>query len=433
MNIMSIKIVAIALHITILAIGTIAGLVYFWPSGNTSANTVNGLKINSVLPSSGSMKENTDVNIYGAGFTDKTKVFFNNVQATSVKIIDKTHLKARSPTHRKQGIVDVEVENSDQKKRVLSPGFFYFDPQTKDSLPKPSITSLSPNIGPLSGGQRVTIKGNGFTYATMVSFGGFPATKIQFLDDKTLVVTTPSHGEGKVDVTVDAGAPTIEPARLQQGYTYTHWFIMPSHLFLMAVLAGALGGCVHGLRSLVWHVGKRQLQTSWLLKYYLLPLLGAALAVIFFLAASAGFYTVQGSGNLILIGLAGLVGMFSDQAAEKLKKIAEGLLAEVKNTTSPESTPVTVIAIAPNFGSTAGNNEITISGTGFDDTPQVRFGNKNAIVTKKFDDTSITVTAPAHTVGKVDVLVINKDGQSFMMRDGYEYTDSSENSAEPQT
>jgi hypothetical protein len=61
--------------------------------------------------------------------------------------------------------------------------------------------------------------------------------------------------------------------------------------------------------------------------YYLLPMSEEAIAVIFFLIASAGLYTIHADiNNFILIGLASLVGMFGTQAAKKLKKIAEGLL-----------------------------------------------------------------------------------------------------------
>lgn len=409
------QIVGCASYLIFVAAGAIAGLVILWPSCETTdymPRAASGLQVTSISPAAGTSKGGTLVSIRGMGFADDAKVYFGEKEATDAKLVDTTHIRVASPEHGK-GIVDVIVSNPGHKSRGLSPGFLYFDAPP----PKPSIDSVSPLIGPLTGGQPVTIKGSGLQNAMRVNFGGLASPQVQILNDTTLIATTPPHGEGKVDVAVDAGSAAIFP----ESYAYSCWLISPSYLFLMAVLAGALGGGVHGLRSFVWNVGHGTLLKSWLPKYLLLPVLGAAIAVIFFLAASAGFYTVQGSGNMILIGLAGLVGMFSDQAAEKLKKIAEGLLTDVKKSPpAEETTAVTVAIITPNSGSTRGGTTVTISGTGFDDAPAVHFG-ENEVTPEKIGRTSLTVKTPPHAAGEVDVFVINKDGQSFMVRGGYTY------------
>ncbi|MCK9397805.1 MAG: IPT/TIG domain-containing protein [Methylobacter sp.] len=406
----------IALYLTVITLGTIAGLVLLWPSCatvNWASSAVSDLTVTSISPGSGVIKGGTLASIRGTGFADGVTVSFGEIAAAEVRIVDSTHLRVLSPEHKK-GVFDIVVTNPDKKSRALSPGFFYVDPN--DPLPKPSIKLLSPVSGPLTGGQPVTIKGTGLQNVTTVSFDGLPGTNIQVMNDTTLVATTPAHGEGKVDVAVDAGTT----ATLSEGYTYTCWSIVPTHLFIMVILAGALGGCLHGLRSLVWHVGDRNLQNSRRLKYFFLPLIGAAIGVIFFLAVSAGLYKVQGTENMILIGLSGLVGMFSDEAVEKLKKIAEGLLTEAPHPQEAATvTTVSVTSVSPNFGSTTGNTGVTIAGKGFD-IADVRFGENDATV-KNLTQTSITATTPAHKAGKVDVFVINKNGQSFTLRDGYEY------------
>src|SRR5690348_9845893 len=53
-------------------------------------------------------------------------------------------------------------------------------------------------------------------------------------------------------------------------------------LFGVVILLGALGGVLHALRSLYWYVGNRTLRMSWLLMYFMLPLIGACLAVVFY-------------------------------------------------------------------------------------------------------------------------------------------------------
>jgi hypothetical protein len=411
----------VAAYLVLLTVVTIAGLVVLWPSCNypkLTPSAINDLTVTSVSPGFGDTKDEALVSIRGTGFADKVSVNFNNKPSSDVKVVDSTHLRARIPQVDKKGIVDIVVNNNPNenpagKSRVLARGFLYVD--DNDSSPKPSINSITPVSGPLTGGQRVTIKGSGFQNTTMVSFGGLPGINIQALNDATLVVTSPPHGEGKVDVAVSASDVALAP----EGYTYTCWTTVPIYLFIMIILASALGSCLHGLRSLVWHVSERNLQNRALPKYFLLPFIGAAIGVIFFLAVSAGFYKVEGSTeSMILIGLCTLVGMFSDEAAVKLKKIAESLLTEVPPV--GKDSLISVTSITPKCGRPNENTEVTILGTGFDEPPIVRFGNEPAFV-KSYNKTSILVTTPKLHVGEFDVSVINKNGQSFTVRNGYEY------------
>jgi hypothetical protein len=59
-------------------------------------------------------------------------------------------------------------------------------------------------------------------------------------------------------------------------------------LFIVVILLGALGGVLHAIRSLYWYVGNRTLKMSWLLMYFLLPLIGASLAVVFYVVLRGG-------------------------------------------------------------------------------------------------------------------------------------------------
>ena len=101
-------------------------------------------------------------------------------------------------------------------------------------------------------------------------------------------------------------------------------------LFLIVAVAGALGGEVHALRSLSWYVGNRNLIWSWVLYYILVPLVSAALAIVFYLVIRGGFFSPTASiaetSPFGFAALAALVGMFSQSAAEKLKEVADTLL-----------------------------------------------------------------------------------------------------------
>lgn len=105
-----------------------------------------------------------------------------------------------------------------------------------------------------------------------------------------------------------------------------------TRLLFIVAMAGALGGLVHGLRSFYWYVGNRALVWSWLAMYILLPFVGTTLGLVFYLVIRGGFFspqaTVQQTSPFGFAALAGLVGMFSEQAVLKLKQVAETLLTE---------------------------------------------------------------------------------------------------------
>ena len=112
-------------------------------------------------------------------------------------------------------------------------------------------------------------------------------------------------------------------------------------LIIVVALAGALGALVHGIRSLAWYVAKRKFEESWLLWYLMLPFVGSVLAFIFYVVIRAGFFApgadVSQTSPYGFVALAGLVGMFSEQAVLKLKDVANTLLQEPPNEDDSES------------------------------------------------------------------------------------------------
>jgi hypothetical protein len=101
-------------------------------------------------------------------------------------------------------------------------------------------------------------------------------------------------------------------------------------LLLIVILAGALGSLVHTVRSVYWYIGNRTLKWSWLAKYILQPFAGSALAVIFYVVIRGGFFspqtTFENTSPFGFAALAALVGLFSEQAVLKLKRVAETVL-----------------------------------------------------------------------------------------------------------
>jgi hypothetical protein len=67
---------------------------------------------------------------------------------------------------------------------------------------RPIVTSVSPASGPVSGGERLTIRGANFGSARQVLFGDVPATSIEVVDYNTIVAVAPPGLVGDVVVRV---------------------------------------------------------------------------------------------------------------------------------------------------------------------------------------------------------------------------------------
>jgi len=105
-------------------------------------------------------------------------------------------------------------------------------------------------------------------------------------------------------------------------------------LFVLVLLAGALGTCVHALRSISWYAGNGAFVTSWLLYYYLRPLTGAGLAATFYFVIRGGFFSSSANFSQTspfgFCALAALIGLFSESAILKLKDIADTVFVKPK-------------------------------------------------------------------------------------------------------
>jgi hypothetical protein len=72
----------------------------------------------------------------------------------------------------------------------------------------PTITKVSPNLGPTAGGTKVTITGTGFTAGAAVAFGSTAATSVTFVSATQLTAVAPAHAAGTIDVAVTTSAGT---------------------------------------------------------------------------------------------------------------------------------------------------------------------------------------------------------------------------------
>src|SRR5207245_10222688 len=70
----------------------------------------------------------------------------------------------------------------------------------------PTVTSVTPNTGPTTGGTAVTIKGTNFDAPATVTFGGEAATSVVLVNFTTITAATPANTPGPVDLVVPSSS-----------------------------------------------------------------------------------------------------------------------------------------------------------------------------------------------------------------------------------
>lgn len=149
-------------------------------------------------------------------------------------------------------------------------------------------------------------------------------------------------------------------------------------LLLIVALAGGLGAMGHVLRSFSRYVGERHLVWSWVPSYLLTPLIGALFATFTYILIRAGLLT--GSSPALgspfgFVAVGALVGLFSAQAAAKLKDVFETIFAKVEagaESVASAGGALAITALSRNSGRTG--DEVEISGSGLEHVTSVVFG-----------------------------------------------------------
>jgi hypothetical protein len=191
----------------------------------------------------------------------------------------------------------------------------------------------------------------------------------------------------------------------------------PTALLLVVALTGALGAQVHAATSFAVHLGKRDFADSWLWWYLLRPLIGAGLAAIFYFVVRGGLLSASGTVDDVndfgIAAFAGLTGLFSTAATEKLHAIFDAALGSSRKPTTAAAKPV-IADIAPrSMRPGMGDLTLTITGTGFQTGAKVRVGTVVREPEDPVSETTIKVTLTAADLrrGKKPIVVVNPDKQ----------------------
>ena len=94
--------------------------------------------------------------------------------------------------------------------------------------------------------------------------------------------------------------------------------------------------------------------------------------------------------------------------------------------------PLKVESVEPPQGTTAGGEEISIVGSGFQPgktQAEVRFGRKKAETVTIASESKIRVVTPSNDKGPVDVKVMFDTGEAFQIPNGFRYVEPSDGEA----
>ena len=165
----------------------------------------------SVSPGSGPATGGTLVTLTGTNLTGTTGVSFGAVAASGFTVVSATQITATAPAEA-AGTVDITVTTPlGTSATSAADGYTY--------LAGPTVSSVTPPGGPLTGGNAVTITGTGLIGAISVKFGAVAA---HFTIDSAnqITVTAPSGTAGTVDIVVTTpnGA---SPTSSVDHYSYT--------------------------------------------------------------------------------------------------------------------------------------------------------------------------------------------------------------------
>ena len=317
--------------------------------------------ITSISPDMGPFAGGNTVTIQGSNLSGATSVKFGTA-AASITVVSDTQISATVPAG--LGTVDISV---------TSPGGTVTRTAAYTYVPVPAIASITPDKGPESGGNTVTINGTGFTSAgTMtVTVDGNTASITGVQPGGTsMQAEVPGGAAGSVDIvlTTPGGQATAAGA-----YTY----VLAPEIISVSPNAGTAAG-------------------------------GTSVTIT--------GYNFSGATNVSFGGNAASFSVISGTQITATTPAGSSGTVDVAVTTAGGtaidtgaytylSTPA-VSTVSPASGYEYGGTPVTITGTGFTGATTVYFGGAPATNVTVDSDTQITALTPAGS-GTVDVVVAN--------------------------
>jgi hypothetical protein len=312
-------------------------------------------------PAGGPLGGGTVVTLTGIGLSDVTTCSFGATAGTQVLVQDDSTLFVTAPAASGEGPVDVSC-TSPEGTATLKRAFVYFDTNATGF----QLLGVSPTHGPASGGNTLTIVGDGLNNPNVHPLIGGQVAPVVSVSPHQLVVTVPP---GTAHSTADVEALTVT---LSSAYTYNVALqaLRPSHGPQAGGTALSLDGAGFS-GSLSLTIGG---------------------------VAATG---VTPASNILLnatspanVGGSALVHLADVNDPEDFDELPQGF-------TYDET--FTVGAVVPSTGAIAGGTYVTVFGAGFAEGTVVYFGQNRAKDINVVDSHTITCHTPIGVVGAVNV------------------------------
>jgi hypothetical protein len=255
----------------------------------------------------------------------------------------------------------------------------------------PTLTSISPTSGPVTGGTVITLTGTNFASGATVLVNGVPATAVTFVSATQVRATTPAGVVGARTVLITN--PSGQSASLTNAFTY---LAAPTVTAVSPASGPTSGGTTITVTGTAFVSGAT------------VRVNGVAATGVTFVsatqvrantpAAAAGTYAVQVTNP-------------SGQAA-------------TLNSAFTYVAPPAVTSVSPTSGPTTGGTTITVTGTQFVSGATVRVNGVAATGVTFLSATQVRAVTPAGTAGARSVQVANPDGQSSTLANAFTYTTS---------
>ena len=151
--------------------------------------------VTKIKPKSGPTQGGNSVTIVGLHYEEVTAVYFGGTEGTVTKVEagnENTEGRIVATAPPGVGKVDITVATANGTSAISKNDEYTYK--------KPTITSITPDEGPATGGTEVTITGSGFelgNHGTQFVFGKAASTSVECETSTSCVVITPSAAFGK--------------------------------------------------------------------------------------------------------------------------------------------------------------------------------------------------------------------------------------------
>lgn len=346
--------------------------------------------IESITPSQGPASGGTTVTIKGSDFQPGIRVFIGGSPSSAVSRISDTELTFTTPisSAATAGAANVLIQNPDGGAFQRNSGFYY----TAYEAPL-TITGVSPDRGPISGGLSVNITGTGFSPAAMVYFGSVPANGINVVGSSSILLRAPANVAGPATITIVN--PSGERVTKAAGYTYEGTVTVDT---LLPGGGPTAGGATVTITGNGFAPG----------------------ASVTFGGAAATSVTVVNPTQIVAVTPANAAG---SRGVRVTNPNGAANAQEPSYTYGPPSgaTVPTLTGVLPNVGSPLGGARVNITGTGLIGGIAVYFGGVPSPSVSWNGSSSVFAQVPSNVSGPVSVRIVNNDGSTATLSNGYTY------------